>query len=142
MSGTRNIQIGFTLIEVMVVVVIISILTAIALPSYQDYVRQSKISDATSTLSTKRIQLEKWFQDTRSYLGAPACNADSASSRYFDFSCPTLTTAQFELRATGKDSMAGFQYSITQQDAKSSVITASGWTGNGSCWATRKGGSC
>ncbi|HET7775925.1 MAG TPA: pilin, partial [Azospira sp.] len=46
-------QHGFTLIELMISVVIISILAAIALPAYQDYVTRSRLSEATSALSAK-----------------------------------------------------------------------------------------
>ena len=42
---------GFTLIELMITVVVIGILAAIAYPSYTDYIRRGKISQATSELS-------------------------------------------------------------------------------------------
>jgi hypothetical protein len=38
--------------------------------------------------------------------------------------------------------MSGFLYTINQLNAKTSTITATGWSGNGGCWATRKDGSC
>ena len=38
--------------------------------------------------------------------------------------------------------MSGFTYTVNQVNAKSSTITAAGWTGNAGCWATRKDGSC
>lgn len=135
-------QRGFTLIEVMVTVAIIAILAAVALPSYSDYVTRGKIPEATSALSAKRVQMEQYFQDNRSYVGAPACTADSTTSKNFDFTCTVQTATQFTLQAAGKGSMSGFNYTVTQNDAKASTITASGWAGNGSCWVTQKGGLC
>jgi len=135
-------QRGFTLIEVMVTVAIVAILAAVALPSYRDYVMRGKIPEATSTLSAKRVQMEQYFQDNRSYINAPACNADTTTSRHFDFTCTVQNATQFTLQAAGKGSMNGFTYTVTQNDAKASTVTASGWTGNTSCWVTQKGGLC
>lgn len=138
---------GFTLIELMIVVAIIGILTTIAMPAYQDYVTRGKIPDATSGLALKRNQMEQFFQDNRTYAGSDVapfpCANDTSTSRYFNFSCaaaPTATT--YTLQAVGKDSMAGFTYTVNQSNAKSSTITASGWTGNVGCWVTKKGGQC
>ena len=134
---------GFTLVEVMVVVAIVGILAAVALPAYSDYVIRGKIPDATSILSTKRVQLEQFFQDNRTYVGAPACVADSASSQYFDFSCTVESATAFTLQAAGKATMAGYSYTIDQSAAKTSSITASGWAAEStSCWIVRKGGGC
>ena len=129
----------------MVVVAIIGILAAVALPAYSDYVIRGKIPDATSALSTKRAQLEQFFMDNRTYVGAPSCADDSTSSQYFDFSCPAanLTATTFKLQAAGKGTMAGFNYTIDQSAAKASAITASGWAAEStSCWIIRKGGAC
>lgn len=134
---------GFTLIEVMIVVAIIGILAAIALPAYQDYVTQAKIQDATSALATKRVQIEQFFQDNRTYAGAPACNADSATSQHFDFSCSVAGTATlFTLQAVGKNTMAGFTYTVDQSNARATPSVKTGWTSNANCWVTKKDGSC
>ena len=67
----RNMS-GFTLIELMIAVVVVAILTAIALPSYQEYVTRGKITEATSNLADMRVKLEQFFQDNRTYVGACA----------------------------------------------------------------------
>lgn len=140
-----NKQTGFTLIELMVVVAIVAILSAIALPLYTDYVIRGRIPDATSNLAAKRVQMEQFFQDNRTYVNAPPCNADATSSRFFTFSCPNAATATtYTLQATGTGPMAGFDYTIDQANAKASNITRSGWSNPSSntCWATKKDGSC
>lgn len=139
-----KVQKGFTLMELMIVVAIVSILASIALPSYTDYITRSRIPDATSALANKRIQIEQYFQDNRTYAQAPACAPDTTTSSLFDFGCSVATATAFTLDATGKaaGSMADFAYSIDQAGVRKSTITAYGWSGSTTCWVTKKGGVC
>ena len=118
----------------------------IALPSYHDYVTRGKIPDATSNLAAKRVQMEQFFQDnpTIGYVGAPACNLDSATSQYFNFSCTAGTTATaYTLQAVGQGSMAGFTFTINQANAKVTTAVPTGWTIPATnCWVAKKGGVC
>ena len=135
---------GFTLIELMIVVAIVAILASVALPAYSDYVTRGRIPEATSGLAAKRVQMEQWFQDERTYVGAPACVQQTIG--LFTFKCnPDPTASTFVLEAVGSDSMSGFTYTVNQADVKTSTITATGigWTGSSaSCWITKKDGSC
>lgn len=139
-------QNGFTLIELMIVVAIAGILAVIAVPAYTNYVIRGKIPDATSNLAAKRVQLEQYFQDNHTYTGAPACNLDTASSKYFKFTCPTLTATTYTVQADGIGSMAGFSYTIDESNTKTSAIVApadSSWIAvNSGCWITKQGGAC
>ena len=69
----RSIQKGFTLIELMIVVAIIGILAAVALPAYQDYTVRSKVSEAVIAGSSVKGLLSEAFQtDSVTGLNAAA----------------------------------------------------------------------
>ncbi|MFO1228086.1 type IV pilin protein [Roseateles sp.] len=142
MNTARPIPRGFTLIEVMITVAVVAILAAVALPQYRDYVTRGRIPEATSRLATLQVQAEQYFQDNRTYVGAPACATDSATSKYFTFSCSASSATAYTLRAVGKDAMAGFTYTVTQAGAKATSAVPSGWTTSATCWIIKKGGVC
>lgn len=137
-------QHGFSLVELMIVVVVVAILSMVAMPSYNQYVVRGKIPDATSNLAGKRVQQEQFFQDNRTYVNGTGCTADTATSQYFNFSCVAgSTTTTYTLQAVGKSSMTGFTYTVNQDNAKATTVTGvSGWTGNTGCWVTNQGGAC
>jgi len=135
---------GFTLIELMITVAIVSILASVALPAYTDYVIRGNVPQATSRLATLQVQMEQFFQDNRTYVGAPGCVADSASNRLFNFSCSEQTAGAYTLQAVGKASMAGFTYTVNQQNVRTTGAVPTGWSAPvpNTCWVTRKGGLC
>jgi len=134
---------GFTLIEVMITVAIIGILAAVALPAYSEYVIRGKLPQATSELAARSVRMEQFFQDNRTYQNAPAC-VSSTSNAHFNFSCSVQTATAYTLQAVGKDAMAGFTFSITHQNVRSTAAVPSGWTqpSPNTCWVVRKSGGC
>ena len=67
----KRIQQGFTLIELMIVVAIIGILAAIALPAYQDYTIRAKVSEVILAASGSKTAVAEWYQ-SKSTFPTPA----------------------------------------------------------------------
>lgn len=139
---------GFTLVELMTVVAVIAILSVISIPAYNDYLIRGRIPEATSGLSSARIQMEQFFQDNRTYNDSGAggiCGSTQpyAIGSFFSFSGSNCSDTGYTLTATGIGPMVGFSFSVDQANSQSStVIGISGWVGNTGCWITRKGGEC
>jgi type IV pilus assembly protein PilE len=139
---------GFTLIELMIVVVIVGILATVAIPNYSEYVRRSKIIEATSKLADHRVRMEQYFLDNRTYANAGACgvaNPSYASGKdAFKVECTGATATTYLVTATGQDNMAGFAFTINQANvrATTAVPTSLNWHTNATCWVLRKDGSC
>ena len=79
-------QKGFTLIELMIVVAIIGILAAIALPAYQDYTKRAKMSEVILAASACRTTVTELYQSGSS-AAAPAsgswgCESSGSASKY------------------------------------------------------------
>lgn len=137
-------QRGFTLIEVMIVVAIVAILSAIALPAYNDYIKRSQIVDGLAPLADMGSKMEQYFQDNRKYTGA--CSSGTvaplpANTARFDYTCSPAGTT-FTITATGKGPMAGFIFTLNESGVRATTGAPAGWTAGSNCWSTRRDGSC
>lgn len=145
---------GFTLIEVMVTVAIVAILASLALPSYRDYVLRGQLVDGTNGLSAMRADMERFYQDNRSYLKTgsfvPPCTATSTRTNVvgnFTLSCttdPAATSTTYTLQAVGSGPTTGFTFFVDQLGVQSTTIDSkvSGWSGCNKAWVTKRGQAC
>jgi type IV pilus assembly protein PilE len=140
---------GFTLIEVMIVVAIVAILAAVALPSYSEHTRRAKIIEATSQLADFRVRMEQFFLDNRTYRNAAnACGVAAPTApavKYFTYVCNAPSATQYTVTASGAGEMDGLKYSINEQNVRATTDVPAGWAGwtkKTDCWVLKKGGAC
>lgn len=77
-------QQGFTLIELLIVVVIAAILATIAYPSYQNYIRQTRLAAVRTQMLHNAQQLERYYTQKSTFKGFPAENLQQ--NQYFNIS--------------------------------------------------------
>ncbi len=131
---------GFTLIEMMIVVLIISILIAFAYPSYTEYVQRSRVAEATATLGDLRLRMERFFQDNRTFVNGAACGIPMPAANIFNYICVGNANG-FTLTATGVGTMNGFVFSVDDRNSRR-TISFQGTVVNQDCWVTRRGEQC
>ncbi|MEZ5455325.1 MAG: type IV pilin protein [Lysobacteraceae bacterium] len=96
---------GFSLIELMVVVAIVAIITAIAVPSYQEQVRKSNRGLAKSDLLELTQCAERFHTTNSTYTGfdaADACDVNDKDGDWYDFAVANVTRTTFTLSATAQ----------------------------------------
>ena len=145
----KRIQQGFTLIELMIVVAIIGILAAIALPAYQDYVVRTKVSEVMLAASGQKNSVAEFFQ-TRFIM--PATNSIGTVTQNSAF----VSTVAYSQQATNigliiARAQSGANVSLpTTVQSQTITLTGTGdaatgvvnWACGGSIPAKYRPGSC
>lgn len=100
-------QRGFTLIELMIVVVVIAVLAAIAVPNFQEQARKGKRAEAVRAMGEYQLALERWRAENPTYGACPSGVTCSGTR-------PSLPTSQFYTVSESGVTAAGYTVTATR----------------------------
>jgi len=123
---------GFTLIELMIVLVIVAVLAAIALPAYQSQLRKSARAEAQSFLTDMASRQQQFLTDRRAYAGSVAALNMAAPASLdgkftFAVSAPAGASPTFTLTATATGSQANDACPVLTIDNAGTRTPATCW---------------
>ncbi|RCS57593.1 prepilin-type N-terminal cleavage/methylation domain-containing protein [Parvibium lacunae] len=122
-------QSGFTLIELMIIVAIVGILSAVAVPVYSDYVARGRLAPGPTYLADFRLRMEAFYQDFATYTGACAV-AQAALPTPADFTLTCAEAAQtylLTLRYSAAGIPAGTSWTVNQLNQRATTAFPATW---------------
>ena len=133
----KKAQQGFTLIELMIVVAIIGILAAVAIPAYQDYTARAQATEAVELMGGLKTPLAEWYSDKGAWPSSLASVGATTSGKYTS----AITISSSSNTAPGSITLqAMFAASNVNSNLTSKTVTLSTANG-GSAWTCATGGS-
>lgn len=130
-------QLGFTLMELMIVVAIVGILAAIALPSYQSHVLRTRRVTAAACLSEFAQQMERQYSTTMSYdvtLPTASCTADLSGFYTFAYATSQPTPSTYTIEAIPAGAQTGDTQCATLSITHLGVKAEDGTGTTAECW--------
>lgn len=133
---TRQRQSGFTLIEMMIVVAVLGIIMAIAVPAYNDQTRRARRGLAKTQLTGMAQQLERFHTSNATYDGFSTATANSPATGTPAYTIvPSgLTATTFTLTATAVNSQVADTVCGNMVLTQTGDPTFSGTGGRADCW--------
>jgi len=134
----KQVQKGFTLIELMIVVAIIGILAAVAIPAYSNYTKKAKFVEVTQATSAFKTAIEVCSQDLGTITGCGGGGTASTNGVPADtgatgkFVASVTTTSAGVITATANTTFDSTSYSYTLTPTYSATTGVS-WTAGGNC---------
>ncbi|MBC3933625.1 type IV pilin protein [Undibacterium curvum] len=91
---------GFSLIELVIVVAILGLITAFAVPAYQSHALKTKRAEAKTALVKLMLQEEQFYTQNNSYIVFSQSSTDAAEKKFTWFSGATAPVSNYEIKAT------------------------------------------